>query len=367
MFLFILILCGCLYVADYFVASTLVQIFGLEVGFFGAILQGFVHAGTGSFIIATVLGMYYYDSFTRWYYTLSAVYMGLFFYVLLACVGYVIACAFFGVLASYTLGIVFLVCACITALYGVFNARYIEIKHINMHLPVLPDIWKGKKIVWISDLHVGQLLGSDFVQKIVQKIHTLSPDIIFIGGDLYDGTKAPDVKKIIQPLSQLSAPLGTYFITGNHEEFGDNGVFLDAVRGVGITTLIDEMIEIDGLQIIGVDYVHSSHREDFRNILSSFSIDTQKPSLLLKHEPRDLDIGHSAGISLQISGHTHQAQLWPLGYIADWMYKGCAYGLHKVGNMQVYTSSGVGTWGPPLRVGSDSEIVVFTCIGEKSN
>ena len=94
--------------------------------------------------------------------------------------------------------------------------------------------------------------------------------------------------------------------------------------------------------------------------LSRLAIDPRKPSILLKHEPRDLDVAEAAGISLQISGHTHKAQMWPLVYVAQRSYKGFAYGLKRLGRMQVYTSSGVGSWGPPMRVGTDGEIVVIT-------
>lgn len=80
---------------------------------------------------------------------------------------------------------------------------------------------------------------------------------------------------------------------------------------------------------------------------------------MLKHEPKDLSVAQEAGISLQISGHTHKAQLWPLEYIAQLSYKGYAYGLKRLENMYVYTSSGVGIWGPPMRVGTTDEIVLF--------
>jgi predicted MPP superfamily phosphohydrolase len=149
-------------------------------------------------------------------------------------------------------------------------------------------------------------------------------------------------------------------VTGNHEEFGAEEAFLRAVRAANIRTLIDEKIEIDGLQIIGVDYHNCAKREDFRAVLTHLAIDHSRPSLLLKHEPKDVQVAADAGISLQLSGHTHRGQMWPLGYIADVIYKGYAYGLKRAGATQVYTSSGVGTWGPPLRVGTDSEIVRIT-------
>ena len=246
------------------------------------------------------------------------------------------------------------------SIYGIFHNKNIRIVEMQIPLPDLPASWENKKAIWISDLHLGQINGLSFLRKIVEKINTFPHDIIFIGGDLFDGTSAPDINELIAPLKGLSAPEGIYFITGNHEEFGNNEKFISAVKSVGIKVLQDKLINLNGLQLVGVDYSTASNRAQFEKILSGLSIDKNKASILLKHEPKDLDIALQAGISLQISGHTHRAQLWPLGYIADLIYKGFAYGLKAYGKMSVFTSSGAGTWGPPMRVGTNSEIVVFT-------
>ncbi len=119
------------------------------------------------------------------------------------------------------------------------------------------------------------------------------------------------------------------------------------------------MVEVDGVQIIGIDYKHSNPRDKFRERLASMNINKDRPSILLKHIPSDVDISRDAGVSLHISGHTHRAQMWPLSYLPKAIFKGFDYGLNKMGDTQVYTSSGVGTWGPPLRVGTNSEIVLF--------
>jgi predicted MPP superfamily phosphohydrolase len=207
---------------------------------------------------------------------------------------------------------------------------------------------------------LGQFYGPSYAQKIVNRVNALPHDIIFIGGDLYDGTGAPDIAELAAPLGGFTGHLGIYFITGNHEEFGQSDAFIAAVRSARIRPLIDEMVEIDGLQLVGVDYKNSADKESFKAILSRLALDPAKPSILLKHEPKDIDVAREAGVSFQISGHTHKAQMWPLGYIADLIYKGYAYGLKQSGNMHVLTSSGVGTWGPPMRVGTDCEIVHIT-------
>jgi predicted MPP superfamily phosphohydrolase len=314
-----------------------------------------------SFVFASVLTFYFNNFFTRIYYTISATWLGFAFYLFLASCIYVLVSAgfrIFGIDIAKWFGILCLALAVIVSIYGVFHARMILVKNINVALPHLPTAWQGRKAVWVSDLHLGAVYGEDFTKEVVSKINEINPDIVFIGGDLYDGTKVDEVE-IIKPLADLHPKLGVYFITGNHEEFRDSGPYLNAIKNAGIHVLDNEMKKIDGLQLIGMDDRDSTDAVKFPAILSIFKINKNEPSILLKHQPLQLDEASKAGISLQISGHTHKAQVFPLDILFDLYYKGFDYGLHMWDKMAVYTSSGVGTWGPPLRVGSDSEIVVF--------
>jgi predicted MPP superfamily phosphohydrolase len=220
----------------------------------------------------------------------------------------------------------------------------------------LPQVWKSRKALFLSDLHLGQVREVEFALRIVSKIKELKPDIVFIGGDLYDGV-ALNALGIIEPLSHLQVPLGTFFVTGNHEEFSDNTKYLSAIRSVGIKTLMDEKVIVDGVQLIGVDYSTTTKKVEFDKILQNLNVAVNMPSILLKHVPSDLDISLKNNISLQLSGHTHRAQVFPFTFLTRLVFKGFDYGLHSLHSMQVYTSSGVGTWGPPLRVGTISEIV----------
>jgi predicted MPP superfamily phosphohydrolase len=163
----------------------------------------------------------------------------------------------------------------------------------------------------------------------------------------------------MEPFSRISAPEGVYFITGNHEEFSDPRRYLDAVRQAGIKVLNNEMANLKGLQIIGVDYRDSANRQKYEMILNGIKLNPNLPTILLKHSPKNLDIADKKGIALQLSGHTHKGQLFPINYITALVYHGYDYGFKKFGNLQIYTSSGVGTWGPPMRVGNIPEIVVI--------
>jgi predicted MPP superfamily phosphohydrolase len=243
-------------------------------------------------------------------------------------------------------------------LYGFINAAVVRITRINVQLPGLSSSWKGKTAVWVSDIHLGQVRNFGFAQKIATMVLNLNPDIIFIGGDLYDA-ETVDVDKVIEPFSRISAPYGTYFIAGNHEEFSDNTPYLQAVRRAGMRVLYNERVDLDGLQIIGVDY-RDTRNEAFRSILKKIGVDRQKPSILLKHTPYHLQAAKDHGITLQLSGHTHQGQVFLFRFITSRVYQGYDYGLKWFEDLLVYTSSGAGTWGPPMRVDTKPEIVVIT-------
>jgi predicted MPP superfamily phosphohydrolase len=355
---FLLVTAGILGVGSSVVYSALALAFNITNAtqlLFLAVCLGVLSA---SFIAATVLGNWYYNFFTRTYYLIAAVWMGFFFYLFLASIVYGIGVAIFPAFAGAGVTL-FLLTLGISA-YGVAHAHRIVVTQVSVTLPNLPAVWEGRTAVWISDLHLGQIHGPALARKVVAHIEALAPDIVFVGGDLYDGTGAPDVIELTVPLQHLTAPLGVYFVTGNHEEYGNQERFLMAVKAAGMRILQDEMVVIDGLQLIGVDYKHASDPARFKEILKNVSINTAAPSILLKHVPSHVDIAEAAGVSLQISGHTHKAQMWPLEYVAQLSFPGVVYGLNKLKSMQVFTSSGVGTWGPPMRVGSSSEIVLLT-------
>lgn len=358
MLFFISVVFLILFFANFVLYLALVDIFGLTAPVQLVALGTILGVLSASFIAATILGMRYYNLFTRVYYLVAAVWMGLFVYLFLFSVLYeLLVWVIGGSLAG--LGKIFIAIAFLVSAYGLIHAKKIYIKEMEVGLPNIPEKWRGRRAVWISDLHLGQIHGSLFVDGIVKKVNGLPHDIVFIGGDLYDGTGVSDISELAASLKYFSAPLGIYFVMGNHEEFGSDQKFIDAIRSAKINLLIDKMVEIDGLQIIGIDNKTGSSREVFQKVISGLSIRPDVPSILLKHEPKYLDIADKAGVSMQISGHTHNGQLWPLGYIAELTYKGFAYGLRKFKKIKVYVSSGVGTWGPPMRVGTNCEIVIF--------
>ena len=315
-----------------------------------------------TFIAASLLAFRYHGRLVRWFYTVAAVWLGaasfLFF---AACACWVVYAAMrlagFAVNGRLLLEILFGAAAAVSA-FGVINALWTRVRRIRVRLPHLPASWRGRKAVLVSDLHLGHVWNSGFTRRIVAKIAKLKPEIVWIAGDLYDGT-AVDAERAAAPLRELKAPLGAYFVEGNHEEFTNPAKYLSAIRGTGVRVLDNEKADVDGLQIVGVPYRHATHPEHFRGVLEKIGVERGRTSVLLTHAPDQLGVAEAAGITLQVSGHTHLGQFVPWSWLARRIYRRFVYGLHHVGKMLVYTSSGAGTWGPPLRVGSSPEIVLF--------
>ncbi len=315
-----------------------------------------------SFLVSSLLAFRYTGAVLRLFYRASATWLGLLSFLFLAAVSSWVVYGLSrlaGLVPNFHLIVEFLFAAALTTgLYGVFNASWTRITRITVRLANLPDAWRGRKAALISDVHLGHVRNKSFLRRMVAKILKEEPDAIFIAGDLYDGT-AIDAHRAAQPLSNLTAPQGVYFVAGNHEQFGDDSKYLRAVEAAGVRVLTNEKVEADGLQIIGVPYRHATQDAHFASVLQGIGVDRDRASILLTHAPDHPHVAEAAGVSLQLSGHTHVGQFVPWSWMARRIYRQFVYGLSRIGKMQVFTSSGAGTWGPPLRLGSNPEIVVL--------
>jgi hypothetical protein len=186
----------------------------------------------------------------------------------------------------------------------------------------------------------------------------LKPECVLIGGDMFDGSVI-DLEKSVAPWASLSAPSGVYFVGGNHDDYGGLEAILGALRGAGMRVLGNEKVDVHGLQLVGVHDGEILEPELYRSILERVHLDPGSASILLAHRPSNLSVPEAAGISLQLSGHTHQGQFWPWTIFARRVHGKFTYGLNRLGRMLVYTSSGAGTWGPPFRLGTRSEVVLI--------
>jgi hypothetical protein len=315
-----------------------------------------------SFLAASLLAFLYTSPLLRAFYRVAAIWLGLLSFLFLAAVVSWIVYAVAS-LASLNLDFHKTVAVLFSAglaagIYGVFNASFTRLTRVTVRLANLPEAWRGRKAALISDLHLGHVRNGSFLRRMVAKILKEEPHAIFIAGDLYDGT-AIDASQAAEPLNELTAPHGVYFVAGNHEQFGDDSKYLRAVAAAGVRVLSNEKVEADGLQIIGVPYRHATQDAHFASVLEGIGLDRERASILLVHAPDHPQVAEAAGVSLQLSGHTHLGQFLPWSWMARRIYRQFVYGLSRIGKMQVFTSSGAGTWGPPLRLGSNPEIVLL--------
>jgi hypothetical protein len=243
--------------------------------------------------------------------------------------------------------------------YGVANAYHPRIVSFTARIKNLPPSWRGKTLVQLSDLHLGQILRADFLSRAVAKVNTQNPAMVFITGDLFDGADG-NLEELVAPLDRLVAPQGIYFVTGNHETYLGVQRSYAALRATPVRVLADERVVIDGLQVIGISYPERGHALGFAEKMAKLpGFDPALPSILLYHSPTQVAEAKAAGISLQLSGHVHHGQIFPLQFITRLMFGKYYYGLHTEGDYTLYTTSGTGLWGPTMRTGNHPEIVVI--------
>ena len=247
--------------------------------------------------------------------------------------------------------------------YGVVEAADPRVTHTEIRLADLPESFDGTRVALISDLHVGPARDGDFTRCVVDLVNTQRPDLIAIAGDLTDGTVA-ELSGDLAPLTALRAPLGVFGVSGNHEFYSDDGGrWLDEWERVGVTTLRNQRVAVSRggatIDVVGI-HDHSApepYRPDLEGALAGS--DPQRFRLLLAHEPRQALQASDLGVDLQLSGHTHGGQIWPIRYLVP-LQQPSVEGLDRVGETTLYTTRGAGAWGPPVRVGAPPEVAILT-------
>ncbi|MER6011278.1 metallophosphoesterase [Streptomyces bluensis] len=242
--------------------------------------------------------------------------------------------------------------------YGTYSVvRGPKVKRVTVPLAKLPRAAHGFRIAVVSDIHLGPMLGRGFAQKLVDTINGTQPDLIAVVGDLVDGS-VEDLGPAAAPLAQLRARHGAYFVTGNHEYFSDAGDWVEEVRRLGLTPLENARRELPAFDLAGVNDVAGEDEgqgPDFTKALGDR--DTSRTVVLLAHQPVQIHEAVDHGVDLQLSGHTHGGQMWPMNYVAAAANPTLA-GLERYGDTQLYVTRGAGAWGPPVRVGAPSDITV---------
>jgi hypothetical protein len=252
--------------------------------------------------------------------------------------------------------------------YGVAEAKQIpDIKNVRIPFQGLPPDLDGFKIVQLTDIHVSPTIKRNFVQGVVDVVNSLSADVVVLTGDLVDGS----VKRLaydVDPLKSIQSVHGNFFVTGNHEYYSNALEWIEKVRSLNFTVLLNENCLVTHGQgrilLAGVtDYragsFYESHQSDpFKAMAGA---EPAHIKILLAHQPKNIVDAARAGFDLQISGHTHGGQFYPWNLFAG-IAQPFVKGLHQYQNAQIYISGGTGYWGPPVRLGSPSEITLITLV-----
>ncbi len=257
-------------------------------------------------------------------------------------------------------GIAITVSSLLIVLAGFLNTWHPKINQYNIKINKNGGSKKNLKIVAASDIHLGTIIGPRKTKKLVERINALQPDIILFAGDVVDEDVGPVIKQNLgESLRQLKAPLGIFAATGNHEYIGG------ADRSVAYLEAHGLIVLRDSAQLINNDFYiigredrdkkrSSAPRKEIAELVKDINAD--KPLIMLDHQPYSLEMAQQAGVDLQISGHTHHGQLWPLGYITKKLFE-VSRGYKQKGTSHFIVSTGFGTWGPPVRTGNRPEIL----------
>jgi len=248
---------------------------------------------------------------------------------------------------------------------GFRNARRVPaVRHVDVPIEALAASLSGFRIAQITDLHVGPTIGREHVEAVVEAVNELRADVIAITGDLVDGS-VRQLSSHTAPLARLTARHGTFFVTGNHEYYSGVRPWIGELRRLGVNVLLNEHVVIEhegaSLVIAGVTdfsahHFDPQHRSDPHAAIAGAPGEAAK--VLLAHQPRTAIEAATAGFHLQLSGHTHGGQFLPWNWFVRFQQPFTA-GLERLGRLWVYTSRGVGYWGPPKRIGAPAEI---TCV-----
>ena len=235
------------------------------------------------------------------------------------------------------------------------------LRRLEIELPRWPATRDGYRIVQISDIHIGPILGRAFAAHLVERVNALDPDLVAVTGDLVDG-KLALLAGEVAPFAGLRGRDGVYFVTGNHDHYSGADDWAGAIAGLGLRVLRNQRVAIGegerAFDLVGVDdhrggLIGDSGGEDLDAALAGR--DPLRPAILLAHDPSTFKRAWALGIDLQLSGHTHGGQIWPFGLLVRLAIPTVA-GRYSKGEAQLYVSRGTGFWGPPMRLFAPAEI-----------
>ncbi|NNB85554.1 metallophosphoesterase [Corallococcus exiguus] len=237
-----------------------------------------------------------------------------------------------------------------------------EVTEVVVRIPKLPRSLDGFSIVQLTDLHVGPFIQRRFMDELVRRANALNPDLVAITGDLVDGT-VPRLGGFVAALGNLHARYGSFFVTGNHDYSSGAEDWVAHLGSMGIPSLRNRHVRIGDaggtFDLVGVDDWHGGRRlgqKGYDLDLALADRDPERAAVLLAHQPANFKVAAERGVDLQISGHTHGGQLFPMTALIGLSWEHSA-GHYRHGDSHIYVSRGCGFWGPPMRLGSPPELV----------
>lgn len=292
------------------------------------------------------------------FYLVSTGWLAVFLYLALS-LAFIALVRWVGISVPYAWPVCFVL---VTILLIIGNVRFNRpvTKHMHIHLYAKSGHADTMRVVAVSDLHLGYGINKKRLDSYVRLINNEHPDLILIGGDLIDMSVRPLWgEKMQEELNRLEAPLGVYMIPGNHEYISGINEACHFIRTTGIKLLRDSIVNLpNGILLVGRDDRSNERRKTISQLLER--TEGKTPVFVLDHQPANEEVEQmvNRNVDFAFFGHTHQGQIWPLNWITAWIYNQ-SHGYRQRNHTHLYVSSGLGLWGPPFRIGTDSELTVF--------
>jgi uncharacterized protein len=296
------------------------------------------------------------NTLVRFIYAASAAWLGTSAYLLIFFAIYLLLGFFISL--PVQIGIVFVVIAFLVSIYALFNVTRLQVKEINIPLNGLKE---NITAVQISDVHLGPIRKEGFVKKMVDKIIDLKPEIVFITGDIFDGSSKVDLD-ILKDFKRIEVPV--LFIMGNHDFYQGYEDVTQFMNEANINILYNQVYHYQDVQIVGVPF--SWNRTHLNQTIDKIDFDRNKSTILLYHLSREFETAIKSGVDVQLSGHTHAGQFYPFNLFVKLMFP-YLRGLYKKDGSYLYVSQGTGTLGPPMRLGSRCEITLINLKRSRKN
>jgi len=307
------------------------------------------------FILANILNRMFDGKAVSVFYFVAASWLGVVFVAFSGVIAYEVVGFIVPGESVILMNVVIFVIA-LSSIYALLNGGRIVTKEYTLPMRGLET---ERKIIHLSDVHVGTVHQKKFLDRVVEMTNSLKPDLILMTGDLFDGSE-PIHEEMLRPLDKLNAP--TYFSTGNHEEYEGLQRVRETISGLKME-LLDSRVAVENeIQIIGVNDRQSLPRDaSLDSILGKIDLNDEKPTILMYHTPVEWHAARKHGVDLMLSGHTHNGQIYPFNLLVKLQFK-YINGLYQKEGKHLHVSPVTGTWGPPMRLGSRNQITLLELV-----